>query len=462
MDGSHLRGAAFMSVTLMLASVLISFVINKNGDVIYAYDAYGMSNIIIEDKDDINHNNNVLAGEDKDKLPGNNTYINVANNLDTTDKGTLPIINQLYEGDKPEDLSKEAEPLVEESVTTRLLKVMPDINMDIINSLGEKYLVIRKPQGSIQSYQLSDLYITKSLSIRISGLFASELDNIMVGRINNEKLFIGEPVYSEAISYEIDTTDNSVNTVTTRDYNDDPVHGISLVSKNDGLAKEQEINIILELDDVYVHEVYEDTGYYYIGLINPTERYDRILVIDAGHGGKDAGALSIDKKTYEKDINLKILLELKKLLDKEDIKVYYTRMADEQLYLRPRVELANAVDCDFFISIHCNAHKLTSPNGTEVYYYNNDNKGVKSRELASIISTELHKEIKLKQLGLVEKKDKEIFILRKAEVPAVLIETAFMTNNKDIQFLRKDNNIQSVAQGIYNGIMRAYDELLPE
>ena len=65
--------------------------------------------------------------------------------------------------------------------------------------------------------------------------------------------------------------------------------------------------------------------------------YDRILVIDAGHGGLDSGAVSKDGRIYEKNLNLGIILALKELLDKENIKVYYTRIQDNKVYLRPRV-----------------------------------------------------------------------------------------------------------------------------
>jgi N-acetylmuramoyl-L-alanine amidase len=236
------------------------------------------------------------------------------------------------------------------------------------------------------------------------------------------------------------------------------MHGLtteSSLNQATGLYTE---TLLIELDNVYVHIIQEDASYYYIELRRPKEVYNKVLVIDAGHGGKDPGAISTDGKYYEKDINLKILLSLKELLDKEPIKVYYTRLSDEKIFLRPRVTLANSVDCDFFVSIHCNANDVTWPNGSEIYYYDYNYKNVKNEKLAELFCSELSKTISLKQNGLYQKHNDEVFILEKSLVPSLLIESGFVTNHNDLNYLLKDENIKSIARGIYSGIMKAYKE----
>jgi N-acetylmuramoyl-L-alanine amidase len=215
------------------------------------------------------------------------------------------------------------------------------------------------------------------------------------------------------------------------------------------------------LDSVYAPIVHEDEAYYYIDLKKPKDVYDKVLVIDAGHGGKDAGALSQGEKYYEKNINLGILLELKKLLDKENIKVYYTRTGDDKVFLKPREELANAVDCDYFISIHCNASEAEWPKGSEVMYYDREFKGVRNIDLANLFLDELSKTTPLETRYIVEKKKDEIYILKKAVVPSILIEVGYVTNNSDMKYLSQEKNRKAAAQGIYNGIMKAYEMYPP-
>ena len=135
------------------------------------------------------------------------------------------------------------------------------------------------------------------------------------------------------------------------------------------------------------------------------------------------------------------------------------RRKDDTVFLRPRVTLANAVDCDYFISIHCNANEITWPNGTEVLYYDNEHKGVAAIDLANLLSNEIDKAVTLQRRGVVEKHTEDIFIMDKSIVPTALIEVGYLTNNDDMAYLSKSENRKAVAQGIYNGIMRAYKEL---
>lgn len=341
---------------------------------------------------------------------------------------------------------------------------LPDSDMSVLKKLGDNFFMIKKPQGSNLSLKLNDLYINKSIQLTITGITMDDMTSDMISRVKADKIYKGDPKYTEKITEKKITEKEkkkgkSKEKVMTKVYGDDPCQGIILSASQDTQSKQFTAKILLKLDRVYAYITYEDEQYYYIDLRKPSEVYDKILVVDAGHGGKDCGALSRDNRYYEKKLNLDILLDLKKLLDKEKIKVYYTRTGDDTVYLRPREELANEVDCDYFISIHCNASNVSYPNGTEVLYYNKKPKGVKNSKLAKLFSKQLDKASDITNKGIVKKYRKDIFIMNKAIVPMVLIEVGYLTNNKDINYLRKPDNRKKIAKGIYEGIMKAYKEL---
>jgi N-acetylmuramoyl-L-alanine amidase len=97
----------------------------------------------------------------------------------------------------------------------------------------------------------------------------------------------------------------------------------------------------------------------------------KTVVIDAGHGGKDPGALSKNKKVKEKDITLSVALKLGNLIKANypEIKVVYTRKTDVYVNLSERANIANKNKADLFISIHVNATKSTQPRGTETFVW---------------------------------------------------------------------------------------------
>lgn len=426
MDKLLLKRAAIQSVALMLVVVTLSYGFNQ-------YHAVTISASNTQAYDDALSSNEASNFSD-------------AALTDDMDNQTLTLVSDNLPEEDDENLGQKM-----------ISQYMEGVNPNILKQMEEHYLVIKKPLGSNLSIQLEDLYITKSIQIELTGLDNEEMNSQMIGRALKEEAFIGDPVYTETVSPDSNTSDDIDETVITKVYGDDFVHGITITNEYDEVNKSYTSNLLIELDNVYVQILQEDKQYYYIELKHPREVYDKILVIDAGHGGKDGGALSKGEKYCEKNINLEILLQLKELLDKEDIKVYYTRTGDDKVFLRPRAELANAVDCDFFISIHCNANEVSWPNGTEVFYYDTEFKGVKAKDLANLFLDELAKATTLEKRYLVLKKDKDIFILHHSVVPSILIEVGYVTNTNDMNYLSQVNNRKAIAQGIYNGIMKAYE-----
>ena len=95
----------------------------------------------------------------------------------------------------------------------------------------------------------------------------------------------------------------------------------------------------------------------------------KTVVLDAGHGGKDTGAISKNGAIKEKDITLSVALKLGKMINSNypDVKVVYTRKRDEYIELSKRAEIANRNKADLFISIHVNSQKGTTATGTETF-----------------------------------------------------------------------------------------------
>ena len=232
-----------------------------------------------------------------------------------------------------------------------------EVNTGILNVFEKQYLIIRKPESAGLNITVDNLYINKSILLSLQVDDNKRIIHNMIGRVNNGEFFYGLPDYVEYNNLVDIDEDNQGLVELIKDYGNDIVREISISNHE----------VLIELDRVYEPIVSEDNNYYYINLKKPREVYDNIIVIDAGHGGRDPGAISPCGNYYEKDFNLRILLALKEFLDKENIKVYYTRLDDRQLYLRPRVDLANDVESDLFISIHCNSNLSSRPNGSEIY-----------------------------------------------------------------------------------------------
>lgn len=351
------------------------------------------------------------------------------------------------------------EQAVDENSSSLFMGKLSLVDEKITDKL-DKYILIKKSEGEPITLSLEDLYITKCIRITLSGLHNNQFNSAMIGRVNQDELYVGDPVYEAITTLQMNDETEEMEEIITKDFANDIAQEIIIETSYDVEASSYTTEIVIQLDDVYVHLVEEDDNYFYIELKKPKEVYDKVLVIDAGHGGKDGGALSARKDVFEKNINLDILLKLKELLDKEDIKVYYTRMIDETIFLRPRVNLANSVKSDFFISIHCNSSTSKGPSGTEIYYYDKESNGVKVKDLATISSEEMDKAISLKKRGIVKMQDDDIFILKKAEVPAVIIEVGYMSNNNDLNYMNNNDNRKNIADGVYNSIMRAYEELM--
>jgi N-acetylmuramoyl-L-alanine amidase len=172
----------------------------------------------------------------------------------------------------------------------------------------------------------------------------------------------------------------------------------------------------------------------------------KIVIIDAGHGGSDPGTTGYSSK-YEKDFTLPLALKVQALLLKEpDIEVIMTRESDVYPTRTERVQLANKLMADVFVSIHGNS-VLKSPQvtGTETFYY----KRSSSKDLADVIHKHLIEAIGLKDRGV---KEKSLQVIRETTMPAVLLEIGFLSNPEEEALMRSDSFQNIAAQAIVDGI----------
>lgn len=217
--------------------------------------------------------------------------------------------------------------------------------------------------------------------------------------------------------------------------------------------------IALMLDHVYeLSENYKD-GSLYLDFVDPHDIYDKVVVVDAGHGGRMPGALKMG--ISEKDIDLAILLKLKVLFDADNanIGVYYTRTTDANPTLDQRVQLANKSNADLFISIHNNSSatgNFTSTKGTQVMYSESDDSKLSSRHLAQICLDQVCKSLGSTKRNLLP--GDSIYIIRTSKVPVALVEVGFMTNYEELDKLNDAAYQKKAAKGIYNAIKQAFEE----
>lgn len=222
------------------------------------------------------------------------------------------------------------------------------------------------------------------------------------------------------------------------------------------------------------------------------------IVIDAGHGGKDPGAIGVTG-VKEKEINLKIALKLGSIFEKElpGIKIVYTRKTDEFIELYRRGKIANESGAKLFISIHCNStqKKDIGHRGFEVYLLRPgktqdaieiaefENSVIKlednpdryqkltdenfilvsmahsqymrySERFSDLLNQEWKRGVEVPSLGI---KQAGFYVLVGASMPGVLIETGFLSNRKDEAYLNSSNGQSEIARSIFNSVRKYKD-----
>lgn len=172
-----------------------------------------------------------------------------------------------------------------------------------------------------------------------------------------------------------------------------------------------------------------------------------LLVVDPGHGGVDPGAIS-QSGLKEKTINLKIarLISTISYLDFPDIKVNLTRRKDKYLHPYSRTQFANERNADLFLSVH--ADSFGDPSVKGIAAFTAQESSEENRKIAQIIMKILAQKTGRENRGV---KQAPLFI-RKAEMPAILIEVGFISNSEDAQKLNTLSYQRDIAEGILRGV----------
>jgi N-acetylmuramoyl-L-alanine amidase len=189
----------------------------------------------------------------------------------------------------------------------------------------------------------------------------------------------------------------------------------------------------------------------------------RIIVIDPGHGGIDSGAIGRVLKTPEKDVTLAISKKLARTLSQAGAMVVLTRDSDQDLSdegfqgplierkrqdLGRRVQKAQQLKADMYLSIHTNADPSPKWHGAQTFYYGSS---PRSKELAISIQDEL-----VRILGNNKRKAKEgsFYVMKNSNMPAVMIEVGFISNPVEERLLIDDLYQTKVTHAIFSGIVK--------
>ena len=256
------------------------------------------------------------------------------------------------------------------------------------------------------------------------------------------------------------------NDVVTRNARSDIISNVELV--NDPQTGNAEMRLtVADMDRFYGYSVFYDEmeG---VSLVNVTFNVPaapkqgalpldgKTVVLDAGHGGEDVGAVGANSGKNEKDINLAIVLALRDKLTALGAEVILTRETDVTLSLAERQSIISDANADIAVSVHQNSMPysadITSVRGIEVYY-----SSLGGKALASAVSDALSSALGRETRGAMIK---DLAVCRNSLTPSVLIETGYMTSVEEYSRMLTEEGVNTTAEGIKNGILEYFADAL--
>lgn len=191
---------------------------------------------------------------------------------------------------------------------------------------------------------------------------------------------------------------------------------------------------------------------------------NKVVVIDAGHGGRDAGA-SGKGGLKEKDVNLEIAKKLKAYIEESGGVAIMIREEDEGLYsiestnkkredMKNRKQIIKESNADVFLSIHLNSFPQPQYYGAQVFYFEGSKH---SQHLAKILQQELRRVLN-RNNDRVEKSTRSYYILKDNDIPSVLVECGFLSNREEERLLGEPVYQEKIAWSIYVGLLRFFSE----
>lgn len=190
----------------------------------------------------------------------------------------------------------------------------------------------------------------------------------------------------------------------------------------------------------------------------------KIIVIDPGHGGPDGGAVG-GKETLEKDITLKMSLELRDYLQEQGALVILTRETDKDLAkketkgysrrkvedLKKRLDIINESNADLYLTIHLNAIPSPAWRGAQTFYHGSLKE---NEQVAKLIQNEL--KANLENTTREAKVMQTLYLLKHADPPGALVEVGFLSNPSERELLETEKYQQKVSESIYEGVSRYF------
>lgn len=183
------------------------------------------------------------------------------------------------------------------------------------------------------------------------------------------------------------------------------------------------------------------------------------LILDAGHGGQDGGKIGVHKE-IERDINLQIVQKIREHLEKEKqrkIRVILTREGENGLAednvkdLKERVKMINETKPDLVVSIHQNSYPDEQIKGAQVFYHTASEEG---KKVAELMQTSLYT---LDETNHRQAKDNQTYyLLKKTEVPVVIVECGFLSNPDEAEKLSSESYQEQVAEAVTEGILNYF------
>lgn len=313
-----------------------------------------------------------------------------------------------------------------------------DAGLNRISHLfGGTHIVVNGSKGSFYRVYLSkdnEAWIAKKdVTLTDEDFYPAEFLNMDSERFKNA--IIQSISFSKKLPYTIEDCEKEI---IFRVYNPE-------------LSEESVYNLSIPKPVKYAYTVNLDEGNYTFKVRKLTENSkDITVVIDAGHGGSEKGAIGC-LGDEEKDINLKIALRVAELLSKHNINVVMTREVDANVSLDDRVNISKENCADIFVSIHLNSigdvpMDIHKNRGTSVYYFNKN-----SKMLAEVLQHEIVRHAGTRDSDI---QTGSFAVIRPTDYAAVLVEAAYMTNPFDSMLYTNDKWINKAAKGIAEGIIK--------
>lgn len=196
---------------------------------------------------------------------------------------------------------------------------------------------------------------------------------------------------------------------------------------------------------------------------NPTAAPPVTVVLDAGHGGEDGGAIGVNG-VFEKDLNLSVAATIRDMLASVGVKVVMSRTEDRLLYteeqnlkghrkeydLRNRLVFSESYENGLLVSIHMNTFPQESCRGLQVYYSSND---PSSRSLAACVQESARLQLADSNTRKIKEAGSSIYLLHRSKNPAVMIECGFLSNREECEKLSDEDYRRRLSFAIFCGIM---------